>query len=548
MDAVAPAPIPEPPFPVWGARGAAACDHELAAEAAIEILEKGGNAVDAAVALSLVLGVVCPNYTGIGGGGFMMIWRPGMAAPAVLDYRETAPNTAYTGMFADKPHASTRGCLAVAVPSLVAGLGAARDRFGRLPWADLLEPAIRVAEEGFPVYPNLVRCIRSRVGLLGIYREAARLFLGQDGQGLRPGDQFRFPDLAATYRRLAEHGPREFYEGETARRIVTEVRRGGGCLRAPDLKRYRPLWREPVHGTYRGCEVYSIPPPSGGGIQILQMLALMEPFELPPEAAGSAATCHLQAEAMRISFAERAACMADPDFHPVPVDELLSPARLELCRAQVDPERAASVVDLPPLEFRRIPPQSTASYVVTDSEGGWVVATESINLWFGSLVIPPGTGILLNDVMDDFSRVPGTPDAFGLVSSGMNRVEAGKRPASSSSPVMVFREGAPILAAGSAGGPRIPTSVFHILVNVLDHGHNPRKALDAPRVHHQWLPNEIAVEPTVPEDVRRALRKLGHRVVLGPERSHAACVMRAPQEDLFLAAGDFRSGGAAAGW
>lgn len=547
MDSPTP-PIPEPPFPVWGARGAAACDHELAARAAIEILDKGGNAVDAAVALSFTLGVVCPNYSGIGGGGFMMIWRPGMDRPAVLDYRETAPNMAYTGMFAEKPHASTRGCMAAATPSLVAGLAEARDRYGRLPWAELLEPSIRIADEGFPVYPNLVRCIRSRLGVLGIYREAARLFLGPDGQGLRPGETFRFPDLAATYRRLAAEGPREFYEGETARRIVAEIRRGGGGLRARDLAKYRPLWREPVQRTYRGYEVFSIPPPSGGGIQILQMLALLEPFGLLPENAGSAATCHLQAEAMRISFAERAASMADPDFHHVPVEELLSADRLEQCRNLIDPRKATSVVDLPPLEFAPPSPKSTASYVVADSEGGWVVATESINLWFGSLVIPPGTGILLNDVMDDFSRVPGTPDAFGLVSSGTNRVEAGKRPASSSSPVMVFQGGRPLLATGSAGGPRIPTSVFQILVNVLDHGQNPQRALDFPRVHHQWLPDEIAVESSVPEDVRKALRRMGHRVVLGPDRSHGVCVMRAEGEDLFLAAGDFRSGGAAAGW
>lgn len=542
-------PLPEPPYPVWGNNGIAACDHEVAARAAVEVMQQGGNAVDGAVALSTTLGVVCPNYTGLGGGGFMLVWLPGMPAPEVLDYRETAPNRAYTGMFAARSsQASTRGALAVAVPGLVAGLAEALARYGTRPWAELLQPAIRVAEEGTPVSPNLVRCIRSRLRMLSMYREAARLFLGSGGQGLRPGETWRFPDLAATLRRLAQEGPREFYEGETARRIDAEMKRGQGCLSKRDLARYRPIWRRPLRGHYRGHDVYTVPPPSGGGLQILQMLALLEPFEFPPENAGSAATCHLQAEAMRVSFAERATCLADPDFHTVPVADLLEPARIEECRKGIDPARACGLDVLPSVRPSGPPPQSTASYVVADPMGGWVAATESINLWFGSLVVPPGTGILLNDVMDDFSRVPGTPDAFGLVSSGRNRVEPGKRPASSSAPAILALGDRPRMAVGSAGGPRIPTSVFQVLMNVLDHGHNPRRALEQPRVHHQWLPNEIAVEQGVPDDVRKVLRKMGHRVVQGPERSHGVCVMKAAGEDLFLAAGDPRSGGGAAGY
>ncbi len=535
-------------MPAWGTRGVAACDHEAAARAALEVLDQGGNAVDAAVTMSMALGVLCPNYTGIGGGGFMLIWKPGMEAPAVLDYRETAPDRAYTGMFATRSQASTRGALAVAVPGLVAGLAEALARFGTLPWASLLAPAIRIAEEGTPVPWNLVRCIRDRARMLGMYREASRLFLGPDGQGLRPGEAWRFPDLAATLSRLAREGPREFYEGETARRVVAEIQRGRGCLSLRDLARYRPIWREALRGSYRGYEVYTLPPPSGGGIQVLQMLTLLEPFDFPPQEAGSAATFHLQAEAMRMSFAERATCLTDPDFHPVPVEELLDSQRLRRLSAELDPARTRRLEEPNRLTPPLLAPQSTASFAVTDPDGGWVVATESVNLWFGSLVVPPGTGIVLNNVMDDFSRVPGTPDAFGLVSSGRNRIQPGKRPASSSAPVLVFREGRPRMAVGSAGGPRIPTSVLHVLMNVLDHGQNPHRALEHPRVHHQWLPDEIAVEPKVPRDVRKTLRRMGHRVVQGPERSHAVCVLRAGAEQVFLAAGDPRSGGGAAGY
>ena len=539
----APAPLPS----VAGSAGMAACDHPLAARAAVEVLRAGGNAVDGAIALSAALGVVCPNYTGFGGGGFMLIWNPGMEEPAVLDYRETAPGRAYTGMFAQRPRASTRGPLASGVPGTAAGLAEALDRFGTRPWAELLEPALRLAEEGFPVYPNLVRCLEGRRGTLGRYREAARLFLGPDGQGLALGQSFRFPDLAATLRRLAREGPREFYEGETARRIDAEMKRAGGLLDLRDLARYRPVWRRPLRASYRGREVYTIPPPSGGGLQVLQMLGLLEAFDLRPEHGGSVDTLHLQAEAMRLSFAERVGCLADPDYHPVPVDELLSRERLDLLRKGLDPGRAGGLgaptsPDSPP----RLP-QSTASYVVADARGGWVVATESLNLWFGSLVVPPGTGLVLNNVMDDFSRVPGTPDAFGLVSSGRNRVEPGKRPASSCTPVLVFRDGKPEVAAGSAGGPRIPTSVLQVLVNVLDYGQAPLQALARPRIHHQWLPDEVVAEPGIPPPVHRGLRARGHRVVSGPERSHGVCVVREPGPGRFLGAGDPRSGGDAVG-
>ncbi|GMU57159.1 MAG: gamma-glutamyltransferase [Candidatus Xenobia bacterium] len=548
-------PVFEAPYPNWGTRGMTACDHPQAATAAAEVLAGGGNAVDAAVTLSLTLGVLCPQYTGIGGGGFMMVWLPEMERPVVLDYRETAPGAAYPGMYSARAQASARGPLAIGVPGTMAGLAALLERFGTISMERALAPGIELAEKGFAYYPNLRRILLARRKLISIYKEAARIFLGPSREGPRPGDVLRQPDLARTYRRLAQKGWRDFYEGETAELMVREMKRSGGILSAEDLSAYQPIWREPLSGVYRGQEIYVLPPPSGGGIQLLQMLGILEPFRFSPSRMGSSQTYHLQAEAMKIAFAERSTWVADPAFFPVPVEAMLDPARIAELHVLVNPKEASSVGDLPPLpdlpltapERTAVGTGGTASFAAADARGGLAVATESINLWFGSMVVPAGTGFVMNDIMDDFSRRPGTPDAFGLVSSRANQVEPGKRPASSSCPVIVAREDQPYLALGSAGGPRIPTSVLQILMNLIDHQSNLRQAQDAPRVHHQWLPDETHVEKAVPEDVRRGLRQLGHRVLEGPNRSHSAAVMWSESEQIFYGAGDFRSGGAAAG-
>lgn len=548
-------PVFEAPYPNWGTRGMTACDHPLGAAAGTEVLAEGGNAVDAAVTLALTLGVLCPQYTGIGGGGFMMLWMPGMERPVVLDYRETAPAGSAPGMYAGKAQASARGPLAVGVPGAMAGLAAVLDKYGTISMERALAPGIELAEKGFPYYPNLRRILLARRKLISIYKEAARIFLGPSREGPRPGDILRQPDLARTYRRLAKKGWQDFYEGETAQLILREMKRGGGILTAEDLRDYQALWREPLGGVYRGQEMYVLPPPSGGGIQLLQMLGILEPFRFAPSRMGSSQTYHLQAEAMKIAFAERSTWVADPEFFPVPVEPMLDPARLAELHVLVNPKEASAVGDLPPLpDMPSLAPEptavgrgGTASFAAADEQGGFVVVTESINLWFGSMVVPAGGGFVLNDTMDDFSRRPGTPDAFGLVSSRANQVEPGKRPASSSCPVLVARDGQPYLAVGSAGGPRIPTSVLQILMNLIDHQANLRQAQDAPRVHHQWLPDETHVEKSVPEDVRRGLRQMGHRVLEGPNRSHSVAVMWSESEQIYYGSGDFRSGGAGCG-
>lgn len=533
----------------------AVSDHVAASEAARDVLKEGGNAVDAAVTLSLTLGVVCPHYTGIGGGGFALVFLPGMSRPRLFDFREVAPGLGEPDMFGDDDSTSVKGGLAAGVPGTVAGLAKLLEQFGTISWERALAPGIELARRGVEVYPNLRKVILGRAPLLSEFSEARRIFLNPAVDSTKPGNRVVMTDLAQTYERLARLGPREFYEGETADRIVASVVEHGGCFRKADLENYLVVERTPVSADYRGREYVTVGPPSGGGIQVLQMLKMLEPFGLGPEQFGTADCYHLQAEAMRLSFADRSSWIADPAFFDVPVQEMLDPERLKELHSRIRIGRAMELVETPPLHRLEAPPGrslpgagGTAAYATADESGGFVAATESVNLWFGSLVIPDGTGILLNNVMDDFSRKPGTPDAFGLLSSRINQVEPGKRPASSNAPTLVLENGRPVAALASAGGPRIATTVFQMAVNYFDHHLNIRQAMDAPRIHHQWLPNELVVEQPVSRDTRNRLEQLGHKVLEGPSRSHAAALVYDSHDECYYGVGDYRAGGAAAGY
>lgn len=546
--------FPQAPFPEWGKKGIAVSDHRAASDAAIEVLREGGNAVDAAVTLSLTLGVTCPYYTGIGGGGFVMVSLPGMDKPRLFDFRETAPRRAHPDMFEDSEEGALRGGLSVGIPGAVAGLSQLLEEFGTISWERALQPGIELGRQGIDVYPNLRRVILGRKRIIESFPELARLYLTDSGECPDPGGRLYQKELAATYERLARLGPEEFYKGETAERIVTSINDTGGLFEIGELSDYRVVEREPLMANYRGREFYTLSPPSGGGIQVLQMLKLLEPFELSPEDFPSAACYHLQAEAMRLSFADRSSWIADPAYFDVPVAEMLDLERLAELHSGLSRYRAMDLVETPPLERAKpvgdtsLGRGGTAAYGVGDSQGGFVLGTESVNLWFGSMVVPPGTGLVLNNVMDDFSRKPGTPDAFGLVSSRVNQVEPGKRPASSSSPVLVMKDGKPVAGLASAGGPRIPTTVLQLAVNLFDHGLNIRQAMDAPRIHHQWLPDELEVEREVAHDVRRRLEEMGHKVVEGPSRSHAVGFVWNEADQCYEGVGDFRSGGAGSGY
>jgi gamma-glutamyltranspeptidase / glutathione hydrolase len=543
--------LPQAPFPTWGRKGIAVSDHPAASRAARDVLREGGNAVDAAVTLSLTLGVVCPQYTGIGGGGFALIYLPGMDRPRLFDFREVAPGASHPDMFGDDELTSIKGGLAPGIPGTVAGLSHLLENFGTISWERALAPGIEMARNGIEVYPNLRRVVLGRRRHLVDFPEIAKIFLGQDCTS--PGQRMVLNDLADTYEKLARLGPREFYQGEIAERIVQAVRSHGGIFTVDDMANYSIVERDPVSCTYRGREFHTVGPPSGGGIQVLQMLKMLEPFKIGPEDFLSADCYHLQAEAMRLSFADRSSWIADPHFFDVPTKAMLDVDRLHDLHSQITPGKAMELVETPPLQQERPIGVSmpgvggTAAYAAADPDGGYMVSTESVNLWFGSMVVAPGTGILMNNVMDDFSRKPGTPDAFGLVSSRINQVEPGKRPASSSAPALVMENGRAVAALASAGGPRIATTVVQMALNYFDHGLNIRQAMDAPRIHHQWLPNELVVEEGVAGDVRKRLEQIGHKVVVGPSRSHAAAFVWDGEEECFFGVGDYRSGGGAAG-
>ncbi len=545
----------EPPFPEWGTKAIAVSDHWLASRAASQVMQQGGNAVDAAVTLSLTLGVVCPHYTGLGGGGFALVYLPGMDRPRSFDFRECAPRGSHPEMFGDEELTSVRGGLAPGIPGSVAGLARLLEEFGTISWQRALEPGIELAERGFQAYPNLRRVLTARRDELLKFPTAAQALLTQDGEVPSPGRRLTFPTLARTYRRLSEFGPEEFYLGETAEKIVAGVRNSGGIFTMEDMAAYKVVERQPLSQSYRGVDVYTIGPPSGGGIQVLQMLKMLEPFVLGSEDFGTARCYHLQAEAMRLSFADRSSWVADPDFFPVPALQMLDTLRLEELHRSIDPDRATELVETPPLQGLETPAGvnhpgvgGTAAYLTADPSGGFVAATESINLWLGSMLMPPETGLLMNNVMDDFSRSPGTPDAFGLVSSRVNQVEPGKRPASSAAPTIFVQDGMPVASLASAGGPRIATTVFQMAVGLFEHSLNIKQCLDAPRIHHQWLPDELSVERMLSPEVRRRLEDMGHKVVEGSMRSHAVGLVKDAESGTYVGEADYRAGGAAWGW
>lgn len=526
------------PFPTHAERAVAASDHPLASRAACKIVAQGGNAVDAAVALSFMLGVVCPHYTGIAGGGFAMVWMPGWPAPRWLDFREVACAAAHPETYYDMPVGSAwEGKYSVGVPGSIAGLAELHENFGSLPWADLIAPAIERAERGVLVDPNWARIAMLKQEAVARWPEASRIFMPK-GRSPRQGDRIIQKDLARSYASLAREGPRGFYEGEVAASLLPSLE---GWISARDLANYRVRWREPLTMPWDGGELYTVSSPSAGGMQLLQVLGLME-------RQGRCSTQgvrfhHRLAEAMRISFRERCEVGGDPDFgapDPVP---FVTPWWFDQWTPLLrDHSRLA--LSGPVLAYAR---GGTSSHVVATRDGGVVVMTESINHWFGSLLVPHGTGLVLNNIMDDFSTLPYRPDQFDLVPTALNEVQAGKRPLSSSTPTIWMQNGKPRLLVGSAGGPRITTSVAQILLHSRWNDCNIQQAVTAPRVHHQWHPDHLEVEPQVNSWLREELAELGHVTVERACRSHAAAVECHWDDHYFTGGWDFRAFGAARG-
>ena len=525
----------------------------LASEVGIEILKRGGNAVDAAVAVGFALAVVEPEAGNIGGGGFLVYHEAASGRDFTIDYRETAPTRAHRDMYLDEdgevvPDLSTIGHLSAGVPGTVAGLLLALEKHGRLARDTVLQPAIRLAEEGFPVSHELVESLEENASLLSRFPESRRIFL-RNGNHFQEGEILVQRDLGATLGFIAEDGAPAFYQGRVAELLVEEIRRGEGFITREDLKSYRAVERQPLLGTYRGHTVVSMGPPSSGGIVLIEMLNMVEPEDLAYLGLNSSAYLHLLSEVMKRAYADRAHYLGDADFSPVPFRGLISKAYAEKRRAGINPNRATLASELGPGDPLPYEAGETTHFSVVDREGNAVSTSYTLNGAYGSGVTVPGAGFLLNNEMDDFSSKPGTPNQYQLIQGEANSIEAGKRPLSAMTPTIVLKDGRVLLVTGSPGGPRIINTVFQIILNVIDHGLNVQEAVDAPRFHHQWLPDVLLFERHgLVRDVGEALRAKGHTLAERTSMGDAHTIYVDPGTGMRLGAGDPRQEGSAVGY
>ncbi len=506
--------------PVPGDQGMVATSHPRATEVALEVLREGGNAVDAAVTAGFVLAVTQPRSGNIGGGGFML-YSPGDGGPVrAIDYRETAPADATETLFQDEDgdvvsDRSRFSHLASGVPGTVAGLALALEEYGTLSLADTLAPAIRLASEGFEVPHRFTEGLEQARDRLVRWPATKATFYREDGSAPQPGERFRQPELAATLQRIADHGIEDFYEGETARLIVAEMQRGGGLITREDLAGYEPVIREPVRGTYRDHEIFSMSPPSSGGAHIVQILNILEGYPIGDYGHNSALTLHLMAEAMKRAYADRSEYLGDTDFVEVPLEGITSKDYAKTLRQEIDPHEATPSDRVSPGNPAPYESNETTHFSIVDRWGNAVSNTYTINFSYGSGITVAGAGFLLNNEMDDFSARPGAPNAYGLIGGEANRIEPGKRMLSSMAPTIVRRDGRNYLVTGSPGGSRIITTTLQVLMNVIDHRMNIQSAVEAPRIHHQWLPDEILIERGISPDTVDLLEAMGHEVETG---------------------------------
>jgi gamma-glutamyltranspeptidase / glutathione hydrolase len=499
--------------------GMVVAQEKIAARIGSEILRQGGNAIDAAVATGFAMAVTYPRAGNIGGGGFMVIHSRERNEDVAIDYRETAPAATTTDIFLGddgKPDnaKSRNSALAIGVPGTVAGLALALDQYGsgHFTLSQLLQPAIVLARDGFVMTDDMADSLPEAYKRLTQWPGSARIFSRDDGTPLRDGDRLVQPDLAATLTAIAEQGPRGFYEGPVAEMLAKGVQDAGGIMTAEDLKSYQPVIRAPVRGTYRGYDVVSMPLPSSGGTVLLEMLNILEGYQLADIKQGSAASLHLLIEAMKRAYADRARYLGDPAFINAPVNVMLSKEYAAKQRASIDPDHATPAADV--LQVKPLREGSnTTHFSVVDSMGNAVSNTYTLNFPFGVGLIPAGTGVLLNNELDDFTAAVGASNAFGLVGFEANLPGPGKRPLSSMSPTIVLKDGKPVLVTGSPGGSRIISTVLQVIVDVLDYHMDVAAAVAAPRLHHQWMPDEVRIERGFPEEVLAGLRAKGDRIV-----------------------------------
>ena len=534
--------------PVHGRKGMVVTREPRATEVGLKILESGGNAVDAAVAVGFALAVTHPSAGNIGGGGFMLIRLAG-GRTTFLDFRERAPGAASRNMYLDAAGKATQdsvvGYRAAGVPGSVRGFEYAARKYGRKPWAELVDPAVELALKGVTLSWSEANSMESAARTLGRFAESKRVFL-RGGNYYQPGERFVQADLGRTLARIEKLGARDFYEGETARLLARDMLEHGGLITEADLAAYKVIERAPLAGRYRGYDIIASPPPSSGGVGILQMLGVLEGTGYEKGGPGSAEVVHYMTEAMRRYFADRAEHLGDPDFVKVPLAPLLDPAYIARLRASIDPEQATPSSAIHAAVVGDRESNQTTHYTIADGEGNLALVTYTLNGGYGSKVTVTGLGFLLNNEMDDFAARPGSPNMFGLVQGENNAIQAHKTPLSSMAPTIVLKDGKPYLALGSPGGPTIVNTVLEVLVNVIDFGMNVQDAVNWPRFHHQWLPDQLQIERGYSPDTIALLEKRGYTIRRVNAQGECAAIMM--ENGWLMGAADPRTEGTAAGY
>ncbi|QHG09473.1 gamma-glutamyltransferase [Moraxella osloensis] len=503
--------------PVYGKNGMVASEQGLATQVGLDILKQGGNAIDAAVAVGFALAVVLPNAGNIGGGGFMVLHDDKTGKDVAIDFREIAPAKASRDMYLDNQGNVIDGKSlfthdASGVPGTVAGMEYALKKWGTMPLSQVLEPAIKLADKGFIVSDVLAQTLKEEKSTLGKWSASKAIFF-KNGEPLKSGDLLVQKDLAKSLRLIAKQGAKAFYQGEIATKIAKEMQSHGGTMTLEDLKAYKVVERQPIIGDYRGYKVVTMPPPSSGGVHLIEILNMLEHYPIKEDGVNSAKNIHHMAESMKLAYADRSEYLGDPDFVKIPVTGLTSKAYANELVKTIDDNKARLSSNIKPGKPQPYESDQTTHFSVMDKAGNAVAVTYTLNLNFGSGIVAAGTGILLNNEMDDFSVKPGVPNAFGLVGGAANAIEAKKRPLSSMTPTIVMKNNKPWLVTGSPGGARIITTVLQSVVNTIDHEMNPAEAIITPRVHHQWLPDELRVEEGISPDTIKLLQDKGHKVV-----------------------------------
>jgi gamma-glutamyltranspeptidase/glutathione hydrolase len=535
--------------PIAATHGMVVAQEKISAKVGADVMAHGGNAIDAAVASGFAMAVTYPRAGNIGGGGFMVI-HTAAGEDITIDYRETAPAKATRDMFLGndgKPDIakSRDSALGIGVPGTVAGLALALEKYGsgKFTWSDLLQPAIALARDGFVVADDIAATLPDLQRRTARWPSSVKIFSRSDGTALQPGDTLTQSDLAATLTAIAAQGPRGFYEGPVAQKLVDGINKAGGIFAIEDLKAYQPVIRQPVRGSYRGYDIVSMPLPSSGGTVLLETLNILEGFPVATLRQGSAPSLHLLIEAMKRAYADRARYLGDPAFVNAPIAILTSKDYAAKQRASIDLDKATPWTDA----LSAVPPregQNTTHYSVVDAAGNVVSNTYTLNFPYGVGLVADGTGVLMNNELDDFTAAPGASNAFGLVGFEANLPGPGKRPLSSMSPTIVLKDGKPVLVTGSPGGSRIISTVLQVIVNVIDYRMDVMSAVATSRLHHQWLPDEVRIERGFSEETLNALRAMGHKVVEPMGQTSANSILVTP--DGLLGAPDPRTRGAEA--